>query len=87
VIRNRTDRIVKHAKNIVGVRVRKARLKHRPLLTQKDLSLLVGRHGTDIDRAGIAKIETGIRCVLDRELVALAKALGVSVAWLLSGRR
>jgi HTH-type transcriptional regulator, cell division transcriptional repressor len=78
---------MKRTKNIVGRRVRIARAKSKPLLTQKKLSALVIKNGTHIDRAGIAKIETGIRCVLDYEVPALAKALGVSVAWLLSGRR
>ncbi|MDE3065936.1 MAG: helix-turn-helix transcriptional regulator [Verrucomicrobiota bacterium] len=43
----------------------------------------MGKLGVSIDRAGVAKIETGIRGVLDFELVTLAKALGVKVTWLL----
>ena len=43
----------------------------------------ISKLGVSIDRAGVAKIETGIRGVLDFELVALAKALGVKVTWLL----
>lgn len=79
--------MTKRTKNLVGKRVRKARLKHKPPLTQKLLSDRVIKMGVQIDRAGVAKIEVGLRHVLDYELVALAKALGVTVAWLLTGRR
>lgn len=69
--------------NLVGRRVKAARASSRPQLTQEDLSKRLSKLGVSIDRAGIAKIETGIRGVLDFELVALAKALDVSVIWLL----
>lgn len=69
--------------NLVGERVREARLTANPPLTQEALSKKLSRLGVSIDRAGVAKIETGIRGVLDFELVALAKALGVQVTWLL----
>lgn len=78
---------MKRTKNIIGPRVRKARAKSKPPLTQKELSARVIKYGAAIDRAGIAKIEVGLRYVLDHEVVALAKALGVSVGWLLSSRR
>lgn len=67
--------------NLVGDRVKEARTKAQ--LTQDELSQKLGKLGASIDRAGIAKIETGIRGVLDFELVALAKALGVKITWLL----
>ena len=69
--------------NIVGDRVKEARLKHKPLLTQDDLSGRLSAVGVAIDRAGIAKIEIGMRYVLDFEVKALAKVLGISVDWLL----
>jgi hypothetical protein len=69
--------------NIVGVRVKEARLKHKPPLTQDELSGRLSAVGVAIDRAGISKIEVGLRCVLDFEVKALARVLGVSVAWLL----
>ena len=68
--------------NIIGSRVKEAR--GTAQLTQEELSKKLIKLGVSIDRAGIAKIETGIRGVLDFELVALAKTLGVKVAWLLS---
>ena len=35
-----------------------------------------------IDQSGLSKIESGRRPVRDFEVIALAKALNVSVAWL-----
>jgi len=69
--------------NLVGKRVQRARIEARPRLTQEALSNKLAKLGVPIDRAGVAKIETGIRGVLDFELVALAKALNVRVTWLL----
>lgn len=74
-------------KNIIGSRVRSARLWSRPRLTQQQLADRVASLGTHIDRAGIGKIEIGLRCVCDSEVLVLAKALNVSVSWLLSWRR
>ena len=73
-------------KNLIGQRVRKARLAHKPFLRQADLARLVSKHGAAIDRAGIAKIENGLRRVYDFEIVALARTLKVSATWLLGGR-
>lgn len=70
-------------KNIIGERVKEARLRHKPALTQDQLSGKLAGAGVNIDRAGISKIEIGARSVLDYELKALAKALAVSPAWLL----
>ena len=67
--------------NLVGDRVKEERSKAH--LTQDELSQKLAKLGVSIDRAGVAKIETGIRGVLDFELVAFAKALGVKVTWLL----
>jgi transcriptional regulator with XRE-family HTH domain len=74
------------SQNLIGERVKEARGKAKPPLTQELLSAKLRKLGTSIDRAGIAKIETGVRGVLDFELVALAKALGVKVTWLLDGK-
>jgi len=69
--------------NLVGKRVKRARGESEPPLTQLALSEKLAKRGVFIDRAGVAKIETGIRSVLDYELVALAKSLNVGVTWLL----
>jgi len=71
------------SQNLVGVRLKKARSESQPRVTQEELSKRLSKQGVSIDRAGIAKIETGIRGVLDYEVVALAKALGIKVSWLL----
>ena len=39
--------------------------------------------GLQLERPAISKIETGYREVTDKEVLALAKALGVSAVWLL----
>lgn len=71
------------ARNLVGPRVREARRTRSPRMTQAELAARMQVAGFDLDRAGIAKIESRLREVDDRELVALASALGVSAAWLL----
>ena len=71
------------SQNLVGERVKAARGSIKPPLTQEELSKKLSKLGVSIDRAGVAKIETGIRGVLDFELTALAKALDVKVTWLL----
>jgi transcriptional regulator with XRE-family HTH domain len=71
-------------RNIVGSRIREARKKTKPPITQKDLAARLEVLGLEIDQAKISKIEQGIRPVFDYELVKLAEALKVSVGWLLS---
>jgi hypothetical protein len=70
------------SQNIVGARVKQARLAAKPRLTQAALSQKLAKLGVNIDRAGVGKIEIGARGVLDFEVVALAKALNVRVPWL-----
>jgi transcriptional regulator with XRE-family HTH domain len=72
-------------KNLVGVRVRQARKNAKPPITQRDLVARLQVLGMRIDQAGISKIESGQRPVFDTEVVALAKALKLSVSWLLEG--
>ena len=68
---------------MVGPRVREARKQAKPPLTQNDLVARLQVMGLKVDQSSISKIEQGIRPVLDIEVIALAKALGVSAAWLL----
>jgi transcriptional regulator with XRE-family HTH domain len=70
-------------KNIVGRRIAKARRACSPLLTQDSLSGRLAHRGVQLDRAAIAKIENGLRHVVDYELKGLAHALNVDVDWLL----
>lgn len=75
--------VPKQNNNIVYRRLRKARLGRNPPLSQDALSGRLAARGVIIDRAGIAKIETGRRFVSDFEVKALAQVLKVSVDWLL----
>jgi transcriptional regulator with XRE-family HTH domain len=70
-------------RNIVGVRVKEARLLGEKKITQADLAARLQLAGWEIDRVGIAKIEGGLRQVTDIEVKKLAKVLDVSAAWLL----
>lgn len=71
------------SRNIVGQRVREARKRYSPPLTQDQLSGKLSSEGIQLDRVAIAKIETGIRSVYDFEVCGLARALKVEPAWLL----
>ena len=72
-------------KNIVGTRIRKARLDAKPAITQSDLVARLQLDGLkDIDQPIISRIEKGDRLVADYEIKAIAKALKVTVSWLLN---
>ncbi|QIB27803.1 helix-turn-helix domain-containing protein [Caloranaerobacter azorensis] len=71
----------KQYKNLIGKRLKTARLKNN--LTQQQVSIKLQTMGVYIDRASISKIEQCKRIVTDYELVAFSKLLGVSVSWLL----
>ncbi len=73
-------------RNIVGMRIRQARKAAKPPITQSDLIARVQLLDMNIDQSGLSKIENGQRPVSDIEILALAKALKVSVSWLLEGR-
>ena len=68
-------------KNICGDRVHEARCKHR--LTQSDLAARLQVAGIVIERDPVSRIELGTRFVADYELREIARALNVSVNWLL----
>lgn len=64
---------MRKAKNIAGRKI--ARLRLKAGLTQLELAGRLRGIGVRIDRAGVAKIERGMRHVLDYELVGFATAL------------
>jgi len=70
-------------RNIIGERVRLARKNAKPPITQTDLAARLQVQGSKLERVTISKIETGYREVTDVEAVAIAKALGVTVGWLI----
>ena len=67
--------------NLIGKRVEQRRKELN--MKQKTLLLQLQTFGIDLTSSGLSKIEGQIRKVSDYELIALAKALGVSVHWLL----
>jgi transcriptional regulator with XRE-family HTH domain len=71
--------------NVIGPQVKKARLAEKTPMTQDDLAIKLQMLGWQIDRFGVSKIERGERQVTDRELLLLAKALGVLPSDLLEG--
>lgn len=70
------------SRNVIGKRVRKARLACKPPVTQDDLVGRLARQGISIEQTGISRIENETRYIMDYEAIAIAKALKVSVAWL-----
>ncbi len=72
-------------RNIVGARVRIARRAAKPPIRQSDLVARLQTLGVPIDQSAVSKLESGRRPVSDKEVVALAQALKVSVDWLLLG--
>lgn len=70
-------------RNVIGSRVRQARRMSSPQVSQVDLVARLQVLGLKIEQSAISKIENGQRPVLDTEVALIAKALDVSVAWLL----
>ncbi len=71
-----------HHKNIIGDRVRQARVALSPRVSQEDLSGKLARLGVQITQTSLSKIENRTRYVMDYEAAALAKALKVPLGWL-----
>jgi len=69
-------------RNIVGGRMREARLKARPRISQDDLAGRLAAKGIILDQTAISRIESQQRYLMDYELLAIARCLKVSVAWL-----
>lgn len=68
------------ARNIIGNRIRQARLKCAPPVSQEDLAGKLAAQGILLDRSAISRIENQSRYLMDYEIVALARALKVPVA-------
>ncbi len=69
-------------KNIIGERVRLARRRAKPRVTQIDLAARLQTLGLQVDQAAISRIESGSHEVTDVEVAMIAKALGVTAGWL-----
>ena len=73
----------RQSRNIISQRVRQARQRFNPPLTQDQLSGKLASAGVQLDRVALAKIEIGLRSAFDFEVKALAAALKVDANWLL----
>jgi len=71
------------SRNIIGNRVREARRRLDPPLTQDQLAGQLARHGIPLDRVALAKVECGLRSAFDFEVKGLAAVLKVDANWLL----
>jgi len=70
-------------RNLIGNRVKEARLSENPPATQKDILARLENEGFIFDETVISKIEKGTRGVNTIELFALAKVLKKTPNWLL----
>ena len=67
-------------RNVVGPRIRAARLAQTPTVSQEDLTARLAVGGVYFDRSALARIELKQRFVRDYEIIAIAKALKIPVA-------
>ena len=72
-------------KNLIGARVEEARKNQG--MKQKELLAQLQVRGVDMNSSGLSKLEGQIRSVSDYELLAVSEILGVSVTWLLTGKK
>ena len=71
--------------NIVGPQIQK--LRYGLGLTQEQFAARCQLRGLDISRGTLSQIEAQLRCVIDSELLLIAKILRVSTDDLLKARR
>lgn len=71
------------ARNVIGARVKEARRRLDPPLTQDQLAGRLAGEGIQLDRVALAKVECGLRCAFDFEVKGLATVLRVDANWLL----
>jgi len=70
------------ARNLIGKRVREARLRCQPHVSQDDLAGRLAAKGISMDQTAVSRVENQTRYLMDYEVAAIAKCLKVSVAWL-----
>ena len=70
------------ARNVIGKRIRQARLKCKPAVSQEDLAGRLAVRHIIMDRSAISRIENQDRYLMDYEIEAIAHSLKVSVGWL-----
>jgi len=69
-------------KNIVGREIQRIRISRE--MSQNDFATACQLQGWDISRGTLSKIEAGIRCVSDVEVVLIAKVIGCTPSELLA---
>ena len=69
-------------RNIIGRRIREARLKHKPPLSQDALAGRLAAKGITLDQTAVSRMELRDRYVMDYEALIIARCLKVSVGWL-----
>jgi transcriptional regulator with XRE-family HTH domain len=67
-------------RNEIGGRIREARLRCNPPVSQEDLAGRLAAKGILMDRSAISRIESRARYVMDYEISAIAAALKTTVA-------
>jgi len=70
------------ARNVIGHRIRQARLKCNPPVSQEDLAGRLAARNITMDRSAISRIENQDRYLMDYEIEAIARSLKVTVGWL-----
>ena len=68
------------ARNEIGPRIRQARLRCQPPVSQDDLAGKLAARGVYLDRTAVSRIESQSRYLMDYEISAIARALKVTVA-------
>ena len=69
--------------NVCGDRIRLGRAMHKPPLTQEGLAIKIQlEYGLEITTNILSRVEKNRRHVIDEELRVIAKALNVSMDWL-----
>ena len=69
-------------RNLIGRRIQQIRMATAPKVTQDDLAARLSRYGLHLSQPQIAKVENGVRPILDMEVPAFAKALKVPIGML-----
>lgn len=69
-------------RNVIGQRIRKARLAQNPPVSQEDLAARLAVRGVAIDRSALSRMESQTRFIRDYEIVAISDSLRIPVATL-----
>jgi transcriptional regulator with XRE-family HTH domain len=69
-------------RNVIGHRIRDARRKANPAVSQEELAARLAVRGIYFDRSAISRMEAQKRFIRDYEIEAIADALKVPISWL-----